>query len=189
MPLTYEDILTANNDLSSVPIKGKDYVQVNERVKAFRKICPSGTIQTSITAMENNIVTMKAEVFDADGRLLATGWAQENRDSTFINKTSYIENCETSAVGRALGFAGIGIDASMCSAYELVNAVVNQDKPDKKTAKKANQPDTITEKEQEVLKNMCENKGLDVKTVFPNGLNLTSAQYTEAVRKLESYRP
>lgn len=128
MSITYADIMKANTALESVPIKGKDYVQVNERVKAFRQICPSGSIQTTIEALEAGVVTMKAVVMDGDGTVLATGWAQENRDSSFINKTSFIENCETSAVGRALGFAGIGIDASMCSADELVNAINNQNR-------------------------------------------------------------
>ena len=128
MSITYEQLLAVNKELEAVPIKGKDYVQVNERVKAFRKVFPNGSIQTVITSNENGIVTMKAIVMDEEGNILATGWAQEEQSSSFINKTSYIENCETSAVGRALGFAGIGIDASMCSAEELVNAINNQNK-------------------------------------------------------------
>lgn len=128
MSITYERLLEVNKELEAVPIKNKDYVQVNERVKAFRKLCPNGSITTAILNNENGIVTMKAIVADEEGNILATGWAQEEQSSSFINKTSYIENCETSAVGRALGFAGIGIDASMCSAEELVNAINNQNK-------------------------------------------------------------
>ena len=52
--------------------------------------------------------------------------AYEKEGSTFINKTSYIENCETSAVGRALGFLGIGIDGSVASADEVKTAILNQ---------------------------------------------------------------
>ena len=61
--------------------------------------------------------------------------AYEKEGSTFINKTSYIENCETSAWGRALGNLGIGIDTSIASAEEVQNAVLNQGKkkPDKET--------------------------------------------------------
>ena len=59
-------------------------------------------------------------------RLLGTGTAYEKENSTFINKTSYIENCETSAVGRALAMCGIGIDTSIASAEEVQNAINNQ---------------------------------------------------------------
>ena len=62
--------------------------------------------------------------------MLGTGTAYEKESSTFINKTSYIENCETSAVGRALGMAGFGIDTSVASAEEVKNAINNQTKAD-----------------------------------------------------------
>lgn len=69
---------------------------------------------------------MRATVSDENGKILGTGLAYEKETSSYINKTSYIENCETSAVGRALAMLGIGTDASMCSAEELVNAIKNQ---------------------------------------------------------------
>lgn len=104
----------------------KEYAQVNERVKAFRMVHPLGTISTKIISLENGVVTMQTEILDEDGRLLATGFAQEKETSSFINKTSFIENCETSAVGRALGMCGFGIDTSICSLEELQNAMKNQ---------------------------------------------------------------
>lgn len=127
--MTYDDIKKANQQLETVPVKGKDYVQVNERVKAFRSVCPSGVIETEMVYYTGGRVMFKATVKDQDDRILATGYAEEKEGSTMINKTSFIENCETSAVGRALGFAGIGIDASMASAEEVATAIVNQNKP------------------------------------------------------------
>lgn len=127
--MTYDDIKKANQQLETVPVKGKDYVQVNERVKAFRSVCPNGVIETEMVYYEGGRVMFKATVKDQDDRILATGYAEEKEGSTMINKTSFIENCETSAVGRALGFAGIGIDASMASAEEVATAIVNQNKP------------------------------------------------------------
>ena len=130
---TKESIAEANKALSTIGIekKGKttQYAMVNERVKAFRNICPAGRITTKIISIENGVVTMIAEVADETGAVIATGMAQEKESSSFINKTSYIENCETSAVGRALGFAGIGIDGSMASAEEVANAIMNQRDP------------------------------------------------------------
>ena len=80
----------ANERLKALDIKGKDYIPVNERIKAFRFIYPRGQILTEIIGLENGICTMKAEVYDDNGKLLATGHGQEKEGSTFINKTSYI---------------------------------------------------------------------------------------------------
>lgn len=126
MGMTAEGLRTANTKLQTLSIKGKDYVQVTERVKAFRDLCPDGSITTEIISMDGEMVIIKATVTDGE-KVLATGLAYEKESSSYINKTSYIENCETSAVGRALGFCGIGIDASMASAEELVNAISQQE--------------------------------------------------------------
>lgn len=123
--LTNEDIKKANDGIKTIDVKGKKYVMVNERVRAFRNILPGGSIVTEIIRDDDEKVIMCAKVYDGDN-LLATGTAFEMKDSSFINKTSYIENCETSAVGRALGFLGIGIDDSMGSADEIANAIQNQ---------------------------------------------------------------
>lgn len=131
--MEFKDIQRVNTTLKTVDIKGKDYVEVNKRVMAFRELEPNGTITTEIVDIKEDkngggIVTMKATVCDGEGRLLATGTAQEKESSSYINKTSYIENCETSAVGRALGFIGIGTDTSIASAEEVLNAITNQGK-------------------------------------------------------------
>ena len=131
--LTAEKLNAVNETLDKIPLKGKNYTMVIERVRAFRELVPDGCIKTTILKMENGVVTMQAEVFDETGKLLATGLAQEKETSSYVNKTSYIENCETSAVGRALGMLGIGVDSSMASAEELVNAITNQDDKPKKT--------------------------------------------------------
>ena len=127
---TKEALEQVNKSLGTIEIekghKKTKYVMVNERVKAFREACPGGSIETEIIDQSDGVVTMRATICDDEGHLIATGMAQEKESSTFINKTSYIENCETSAVGRALGFAGIGIDGSMASAEEVANAIVNQ---------------------------------------------------------------
>ena len=145
-----ESIAKVNETLKTLDIKGKGYVQVTERIKAFRSICPNGTIKTDIINYDEESITMMASVIDEDGRLLATGYARERQDASFINKTSYVENCETSAVGRALGMCGIGVDASMASAEEVANAIINQKKeePKKEAPKKGkgtNVPEQPTE--------------------------------------------
>jgi hypothetical protein len=124
--INYDRITSVNRQLKTTPIKGKDYVEVNQRVNAFRQLMPNGRIDTNILHLDGGICVIKATVYDEDGNLLASGIAEEKESSSFINKTSYVENCETSAVGRALGFLGIGIDGSICSAEELTNAINNQ---------------------------------------------------------------
>lgn len=124
--MDYKQLKEVNETLATMDIKGKAYVQVNTRVMAFRQLFPEGTIETELVDNSNGVCTIKATIKNEDGKVLATGHANEKESSSYINKTSYIENCETSAVGRALAMLGVGIDGSMCSAEELVNAVTNQ---------------------------------------------------------------
>lgn len=124
--ITFDDIQKANETIITTDIKGKDYAEVNQRIKAFRMVYPTGTIMTKIKSNEDGVCVIKAYIYAEDDRLLATGTAYEKENSTFINKTSYIENCETSAIGRALGIAGFGIDTSVASAEEVQNAIENQ---------------------------------------------------------------
>ena len=112
--------------LKTVNIKGKEYVEVNERIKYFRKKYENWSLSSEIVKLEDGLCVIKAIVKDENDIVKATGIAYEKEDSTFINKTSYIENCETSAWGRALGNLGIGIDTSMASADEVENAQLNQ---------------------------------------------------------------
>ena len=125
-------IAKANDGIRTTDIKGKSYAEVNQRIKAFRLVHPSGCITTEIVELKDGIVTMKASVFDEAMRLLGTGYAQEKEQSSYINKTSYIENCETSAIGRALGICGYGVDVSVASAEEVQNAINNQQMDEKK---------------------------------------------------------
>ena len=120
--------------MKTTNIKGKEYVEVAERVKYFRSEdeYKGWNIETELLSNENGVCVFKATVKDPEGSIKAIGHAYEKEDSTYINKTSYIENCETSAVGRALGFLGIGIDASIASADEVVNAINNQGEAPKK---------------------------------------------------------
>lgn len=127
MEIKYEDIKRVNESIVTTDIKGKDYAEVNQRIKAFRMLYPQGCIQTHMISNENGVCIFRANITTEDGVLLATGTAYEKEGSTFINKTSYIENCETSAIGRALGMCGFGIDTSVASAEEVQNAINNQE--------------------------------------------------------------
>lgn len=128
--ITYEELKKANDSIITTDIKGKAYSEVPQRIKAFRMVYPEGFIISEMLSNENGVCIFKSSVgyYSDDGTMviLGTGMAYEKEGSTFINKTSYIENCETSAVGRALGMAGFGIDTSVASAEEVQNAMANQ---------------------------------------------------------------
>lgn len=131
--MTYEEIQNASKHIKTTDIRGKQYAEVNQRIKAFRMLCPNGCITTEILSHENGIIIMRASVHDEEGRLIGTGTAYEKEGSSNINKTSYIENCETSAVGRALAMCGLGIDLSVASFEEVSNAIEQQEAfPDRK---------------------------------------------------------
>ena len=134
--ITFEDIKKANEAIGTIDVKGKQYAEVNQRIKAFRMVYPTGAILTEMVSNENGVCVFRAKVYDEEDNLIATGTAYEKENSTFINKTSYIENCETSAIGRALGIAGFGIDTSVASAEEVQNAIVNQEEIKKSDNKK-----------------------------------------------------
>ena len=176
--MTYEDILKASEGLQTMPIKGKEYVTVNERVKAFRKLLPEGTIQTNIVSVDDEMIVMTAEVYSGD-LLLSTGTAFEVKTSSYINKTSYVENCETSAVGRALAFLGIGIDTSIASSDEVENAI------DQQTRTQA-----IGKTKAKALEALCSQKGVSIDKLYERyGVSkledLTEDQHMAAVRALE----
>ena len=155
--ITYQDLEKANSMLSTVDIKGKQYIDVSQRVKAFRCVYPQGCIETEMISNENGLCIFRAKAYNEEGKLIATGTAYEKESSSFINKTSYIENCETSAVGRALGMAGFGIDTSIASANEVLNAIANQNAPTKaQTQSKQNTPSRSKVLSEEQIKALYE---------------------------------
>jgi hypothetical protein len=117
--------------LKTMKIKGKDYVLVNERIIAFRKLpeYQGFSIETELLHLDEASCVVRATIRNSEGKIVAQGMAQEDRTSSMINKTSYVENCETSAVGRCLGFLGIGVEDSIASAEEVEMAIAKQDLP------------------------------------------------------------
>ncbi len=120
--------------LPTVDIKGKKYVTVNERLKYFREHHPGFSLETEMVSVTDDDALMRAVIRNEEGQILATGTAREVRTDkgSFVNATSYVENCETSAWGRALANFGIGIDASVASADEVVQAINAPTEPPKK---------------------------------------------------------
>lgn len=116
--MKYEDISKVNLEIRKTDIKGKQYAEVSERILAFRKLNPNGRIITEIIDKTDNDVTMKATIYDETEKELATGYASEVKKG-LVNSISMLENCETSAIGRALGFCGFGIDNGIASEQDI----------------------------------------------------------------------
>ena len=115
-----------------VSIHGRDYKTVALRVSEFREkhaIEDGWAIITEELAAPADCVKVVASILNPDGRQVATGLAEEKRGATQINRTSALENCETSAIGRALAAAGFG-GSEYASANEVENAVHQQAQPD-----------------------------------------------------------
>ena len=110
-------------------IKGKEYVEVNQRLLYFRneKKYEGWGIETKFLVLDSESCVAQCTISDNEGRVIAQGTAQEDKSSSYINKTSYIENCETSAVGRALAMLGIGIETSIASSNEVSMAIAKQE--------------------------------------------------------------
>ena len=106
----------------------KDYIEVNVRIMKFYEKYPEGRILTEIVKWENEVIVMKATAYRDEKDIPAsTGYAYEKEGSSFINKTSALENCETSAVGRCLAILGFEIKKSVASKEEGANAMGNQE--------------------------------------------------------------
>lgn len=110
--------------LKTVNIKGKQYTEVSERV-LFLANNFDYEISTDYQFFENqNMWVVKATltIYEDDKKRVYTGTAQEIIGDGYINKTSALENCETSAVGRACANAGVGVVDSIASADEINKA-------------------------------------------------------------------
>lgn len=123
-----ERLNEANKQLRFTNIKGKEYAEVNQRILAFWSLFPTGRIITKKTFDDGQRCEFECWVYreEEDEKPTTTGHAFETKQGN-INSTSYIENCETSAIGRALGLLGIGATTAIASADEVLNAIAQQE--------------------------------------------------------------
>ena len=193
MEIRYEDIKRANDTLVRTNIKGKDYIDVAQRIRAFRMVFPHGTIRTEIVSLDDNSCVFRAECYDGE-TLLATGTAREDRNATPINRTSYVEVCESSACGRALGMLGIGSDTSIASYEEVANAILAQgvqpvtEEQPKQSAPKQSAPKAASAPAQTAPaedKSKASEKQIEMLRKFYTGDNLNKLLAANNITRLE----
>lgn len=176
---TYEEIAKVNAEMGTTPIKGKQYAEVPQKIQAFRKLYPNGSLITEIISHANGVVVMKATAMDEGGNILGTGHAYEIEGSSLINKGSYIENCETSAWGRCLSACGLTGGSSVASAEELQNALLGQQKASAEDISK--------------LKMLAVEKGVALEDIMrryglKNINDITNIDYVKAVNIMKGMR-
>ena len=121
-----------------VKIHGKEYKTVALRVNEFREsaIYKGWSIMTEIVKIDDDQCVIKTQIVNPESKIVATGHAQEFRKASQINGTSYVENCETSSIGRALACLGLA-GSEFASANEVVNAIHQQTNPVKELVTEA----------------------------------------------------
>ena len=187
--MDYNTIVEANKLIKTTPIKNKDYAEVNQRVKAFRFLYPAGSITTELVSDDGEKCIFRATVADDEGKVLGTGTAFELKSSSFINKSSYIENCETSAVGRALAWVGLGVDASIASYEEVGNAMENQNKKPEKKEEKEVKPIPQMQEEPKAPEQEMTTEKAQAQGAYPSRetmLECAKAHYPNGSKSLEA---
>lgn len=114
---------------AGVNVKGnKKYLMVKDRVEIFRRHYGLNLgIDTTVLHIDENVVRVQAKIIDANNKVIGSGLAEEVRSSSHITKTSAVEVCESSAIGRALSSIGLH-GGEYASAEEMYSAVKQQDK-------------------------------------------------------------
>ena len=184
--ITLDGIKDVNSRIKRIQIKGKQYATVAARVQAFRELCPDGSITTEIIDKVDGTVLMQSTVKDEQGKVLATGYAQEKENASMINKTSFIENCETSAIGRALAMIGLGSEENIASSQE-VSAAISQQEKAAEEAEPDHKQEPITDLELATLETMAKKAfpGTEISKIFPTWPKLTKEQYVKAMQTIK----
>lgn len=171
-----------NARLKPMSIKGKPYVTVAQRIQAFWELYPDWCIVTEKLSDNGTRCDFIARVYDDKDRMRATGHSFEYQSAGMVNKTSYVENAETGAIGRALGMLGIGSVVSIASADEVQAAI------DRQTGQK--EPQTPLEQAQMRLvqaeKQFCEKHGITDWGEFHRGTVMKREDYKNTPEALDA---
>ena len=128
MNITYKDIEKANAEIKTLPLGKKEYAEVAERIKAFRKLYPEGALVCDLVSWnDDGMIVVKATALDETGRVLASDYAAELVGSTNINRYNALENACTSAKGRVLGSLALLGGRSVASYEEVASAKLKQE--------------------------------------------------------------
>ena len=151
---------TGKIETGIVDIRGKQYQTVALRVQMFRQEHRDKALTTEIVERDPESVVMKAIITAEDGRILATGHSEEFRKSSQINRTSALENAETSAIGRALAAYGYG-GTEFATANEVENAMHQQGRGGQSDDRAVSPPAKLSDANWALLVQLVETTGTD----------------------------
>lgn len=154
-------------DNGVVKIHGKEYLTVARRISDFRNEHPAYGIHTEILSIDTDTVVCRATITDEGGRQVSSGIAEEHRRASKINQTSATENCETSAVGRALAFFGLA-GTEIASADEVAGAISQQNSGGEEYDFLVTHANAVRENLEEIYQ---------IKTAIANDELMTAAEY------------
>jgi len=153
--------------IKSINLHGKEYAMVHDRVNAFRSEPNYNElgIQTTLEHYdsEKGSCVIKAEVKNKEGFVVASGFAHEIRTNKGVNSTSYLENCETSAIGRALACLGIGTEDAYASSFEVENAIQQQKEKETHNLKNKLKTESREEKISQIKSQLNDSILVDIK--------------------------
>jgi len=155
-----------------------DYEPVASRLDRFLKAYPDARVITDLVHYLADVAVFKCELW-IDGEIIATGWAEEIRGQGNVNKTSHVENCETSSLGRALSNAGLsGSDYTKRPSREEMGKVQRMQGNSLITENS----NLATEKQQNMIRAVCKSMG----KVPPH--NLQSFSKADASKYIDSLK-
>jgi len=159
-----------------------DYEPVSARLARWLEATDKKTqVVTELVHRGDDWCMFKASLY-VDGLLIATGWAEEHVTERGVNSTSHVENCETSAVGRALANAGFaGSDATKRPSREEMTKVQRYGG---QPAQHGNKPSGVaTEKQRIFIADLCRKLKPPLVPALP--ADLTSADAAKLIESLK----
>jgi hypothetical protein len=168
--------------VKTVSIKGKQYVTVNERVRLVHEERETFEMIESKPMQVGDMWIWQAMILVDGKRFIGTAEVKLDAPKNTADGTNPFACAETSAVGRALGFAGLGALESICSADEVVRALAEQEAPPvRKTPIGNHEPSTVTESQRTAILNLCRLVGMDT----PDLSEWSQQRAAEAIRDLQ----
>lgn len=160
-----------------------NYETVEARLARFWEEFPNGQVFTSVHHYDENRVVFKAEVYRdiTDPRPVATGHAEEVRDASPVNRTSHVENAETSAIGRALANWKFQSKTSPRPSREEMQKVARAEQP--------KQPEKLTADFVTKFRDACTKKGVDPQEVAKQaGVDLNELRDSDAPKLRDAFK-
>ena len=140
-----------------------NYETVEERLVRWWAAYPNAQIVTTMVHYDGKTVVFRAEGI-VEGRVIASGYAEEVHGSSPVNKTSFVENCETSSLGRMIGNSPLGTKPGARPSRQEMQKVERQGGNMVQAGSAL--AGIVTERQLQYIKKLAKNRGLDDEGLF-----------------------